>query len=142
MEWNIVLADELEQLGRPFTRPVFRLGRKPPRLPVKTRISLSRKQILKRFGDRNIADRRIEPHVKYLVFVACLRNRNPPLQIARNCPLLKPVSYPRTCHARRIFRPAAGNARLFHPFLIFLLNLRKIDIQVLRLLWLRRGSAR
>ncbi|XP_040374999.1 uncharacterized protein LOC121052937 [Rosa chinensis] len=88
VEWHIVLAHKLIQFD------ILRIL--PPLVLVIRSVTL---------GDGDVSNRRIEPHVEYLVPEAIMRNLNPPLEIPRNAALPKPLSEPGICDLNRILAP-------------------------------------
>ena len=79
---DIVFADKLKKLDGHFGRRFIGFGGKPPAFIVEGFFSrrLEFVRELKRY--RNIADRRVEPHVKNFIFVAFFRYGYAPFQIA------------------------------------------------------------
>ena len=123
MKGYVVLAYELEELDL--------FGIPPPCLPL---IGEGR-------GNRNISDRRIEPNVEHLVFVALLWDRNAPFEVPGDSALAKAVSDPCFGHFYRVVGPVPGLRRGLHPRLKLRQDRRQVDVQMIRLPGYRRFSA-
>ena len=81
---DIVFTDKLKKFDGHFGRRFIGFGRKPPAFIVKGFFSRRSEFVCELERYRNIADRRVEPHVKDFVFVAFFRHGYAPFQIARN----------------------------------------------------------
>ncbi len=112
VEGNVVLPDELKELDV--------IGISPPRFPV----------VPETRGNRNVADRCVEPDVEDLLLVLLEGNRNPPLQVPGDGAFLEPVADPRLGHLDGVLCPPLVGAGLFEPRLQLRGDCRQVDVEV------------
>ena len=113
MEHDVVLSDEVQET---------RVIRLPPLLPVVTLI------LRPLFGGSDVADGRIEPHVKHLAFRVRQRYRHTPFEITGHRAWAQPILQPAVALAQDLRFPFAcivllhaiqhpGIDPRIHPFL-------------------------
>ena len=93
MEDNVVFTDEMNEAGRRIFPPCF---------PIAELLWLG---IAKLLGVRDIADRRIKPHVEHFALGAFYRHRNAPIEVAGHSARTESAIEPRLALAVNIRTP-------------------------------------
>ena len=110
MEGNVVLSHELVELYFVVVPP-------PLRVVLLQEVG----------GDRNIANRRIEPNIEHLLFELLERQRDSPFQVSSYTLWLKPHVGPGLSDCDGVICPVSFFGGNINPFFKFRLYLRQVD---------------
>lgn len=109
MEWYVIFAHELEEFHIVVDPPIFVV-------------------LLQQVGsDRDVANRSIEPYIKYLLFELFDRYSHTPFQVTGDAFWLQAHVCPSFCYGDRVFGPFAFFGGGVDPFFKLVLDLWQID---------------